>query len=553
MRFLYEHSRTHELLAEWASNKQLLTARHFFWAGGTEIQKSQEGLLRSLLHGILSQRPDIIPDIVAKNRWSQQLRGIDAGAPWTLNEMKTALLSISQQAHNSYRMCLFIDGVDEYAGNLFEIADLLKALCTSDVKLLIASREWNVFTDAFGQQPERVLHLHDLTRYDIETVVRSSFQELQVFAKFTRLEDSDVDNLVDRVLQRAHGVFLWVSLVLDSLQRGFSDGDTHSDLISRIDEMPEELNNMIDRIFSSIDTRYYPTLRLLLDLYDHFTVYYMPLLTLYSLKDGSATRLDTEVFQQECSLDELRSCFDRARRHFIASTKGLFTEINPFHEEEDPDTALWFLFSQGEITHRSVLDYFNSANVKRRLMDGGQETSPTDLSILCRRANLATLQKMNSVSLDSHSLERFARSCISEMQLLDEPEVDVFCRLIVLVANTIYQTSHAAFVEVFVTSLEQKLRVMVSKRELVLSLYPLTPETWDTDQILEHSGRLGGYYIELMLDRANDKHVCKLVESREINVIEWRGRYNGPLLQWALIYKSMRLVETILLHGGMPR
>jgi hypothetical protein len=68
MRYLYDHERTRELLTTWSGSKPLDIAAYFFWNSGTSEQKSQIGLLRSLLHEILSVHRDLIPDAFPNER-----------------------------------------------------------------------------------------------------------------------------------------------------------------------------------------------------------------------------------------------------------------------------------------------------------------------------------------------------------------------------------------------------------------------------------------------------------------------------------------------------
>lgn len=60
MKFLRSDPRTRSALDQWADSNELITASYFFWMAGTALQKNQEGLLRSLLHSILSRRRDLI-------------------------------------------------------------------------------------------------------------------------------------------------------------------------------------------------------------------------------------------------------------------------------------------------------------------------------------------------------------------------------------------------------------------------------------------------------------------------------------------------------------
>ncbi|RSM00100.1 hypothetical protein CEP52_009340 [Fusarium oligoseptatum] len=50
-----------------------------------------------------------------------------------------------------------------------------------------------------------------------------------------------IDILVDRIIQKADGVFLWVVLVSKSLARGIENGDSDPELRQRLDSMPGDL------------------------------------------------------------------------------------------------------------------------------------------------------------------------------------------------------------------------------------------------------------------------------------------------------------------------
>jgi hypothetical protein len=60
MKFLGSDIRTKAALDQWADSDELIIATYFFWMAGTALQKNQEGLLRSLLHTILSRKRDLI-------------------------------------------------------------------------------------------------------------------------------------------------------------------------------------------------------------------------------------------------------------------------------------------------------------------------------------------------------------------------------------------------------------------------------------------------------------------------------------------------------------
>ena len=61
MKYLLGHWLTQRNLDVWAEDYQLITASFFWNAGRISLQKSQAGMLRSLLYQILRQSPELIP------------------------------------------------------------------------------------------------------------------------------------------------------------------------------------------------------------------------------------------------------------------------------------------------------------------------------------------------------------------------------------------------------------------------------------------------------------------------------------------------------------
>jgi hypothetical protein len=63
MKFLVDHPRTREELDHWAADRQLVFAHFFFWQSGEKLQRSLEGLYRSILFATLKQCPDLIQEV----------------------------------------------------------------------------------------------------------------------------------------------------------------------------------------------------------------------------------------------------------------------------------------------------------------------------------------------------------------------------------------------------------------------------------------------------------------------------------------------------------
>lgn len=170
MKYLCDHTKTRKLLESWSGSMPLKIASFFFWNSGTTDQKSQIGLLQSILYSILSEHRSLIP-LVLPDQWRDQLDHPTEFLPefrWDLENLGKAYELFCNQ--NEIRICLFIDGLDEYEGDRngshAEIARLFRTMaCSANIKICLSSRPWLVFEDAFRFSPS--LRLQDLTSGDI--------------------------------------------------------------------------------------------------------------------------------------------------------------------------------------------------------------------------------------------------------------------------------------------------------------------------------------------------------------------------------------------------
>ncbi|KAL9043644.1 MAG: hypothetical protein Q9214_003176, partial [Letrouitia sp. 1 TL-2023] len=227
----------------------------FFWNAGAELQKSQEGLFRSLLYEILRQSPELIrPTCGYKMRRFRPFR--HSIILWTLPELRHAIGLLKEQTGHKTRFCFFIDGLDEYNGDPDQIIDALQSLRGwPDIKICVSSRPWNEFQDAFGQPSDPQLSLEDLTRNDINNFVRSSLEENMRFRALSA-RDSRSHDLVQETVEKAQSVFLWVVLVVKSLLTGLRNADRVSDLQRRLREFPATLEEYFHHMLASIDPFY---------------------------------------------------------------------------------------------------------------------------------------------------------------------------------------------------------------------------------------------------------------------------------------------------------
>jgi len=341
MKFVIHHSNCARHLKIWASEWPLVVARFYFWNSGGADQQSQEGLLRSILFDALAQRPSEIPEVFPK-RWNRWLLFGNDSRPWTQTEIVEAFRRLVTRASDNFKLCLFIDGLDEFNGDHEELIDLFKqAIGLPNVKICVSSRPWVVFEDAFVHRPS--LMLEHMTYPDILDYVSARFSENSGFITLQKREPPFASSLIENIAKKSCGVFLWVTLVVKSLLSGLSNFDRISDLQRRLDELPSDLEDFYGKILDSIDPFY--------------TSHAGQLFKLVAAADGQLTALGLSFADDEeyasieqvlgaeigpLSEDELLYRSERTKRQLNSRCKGLLeiptAEYGGGEREESGDT-----------------------------------------------------------------------------------------------------------------------------------------------------------------------------------------------------------------------
>ena len=282
MKFIADHEKTQEALNQWANSRQLITADFYFWNPGSKMQKSLQGLLQSLLFEILRNAPELMPQIIP-SRWKRNARYLwqtvgvsflqallarqtnsseDSGRQsalveeWSLKELTDAFGNLQNYVDLPVNICILIDGLDEYNGDHSGVVYLLRQLATTPhIKLCISSRPWNVFQIAFGSTTQQTLQLEKLTKRDIELFVKTTLEDDKTYAQALE-KDTTHQSLVDEIVQKAEGIFLWVTLAVQSLLNGITNADTIPELRKRLEDIPEDLEHLFGHMLATIQPRY---------------------------------------------------------------------------------------------------------------------------------------------------------------------------------------------------------------------------------------------------------------------------------------------------------
>lgn len=256
IRYLFQHKETAACLQAWSgAEKPCLVAGFFFWTSGSREQRSQTGLLRSLLHQFLSAHPDYIaasfPALWARLRTMPTKDRVQLRLEWTVEELLPAFLSFIRAASDKMKICLFIDGMDEFEGNHTMIINLFKNLATGEgsenVKLCLSSRPWAVFQDAFEFAVPN-LKLQELTYGDMQQYVSENLVKSSDMRALLQHDAAGGSEFVNALIDRADGVFLWVRLAVEKILERFTKVDGLDGLTALLVALPGDLDELFAKL-----------------------------------------------------------------------------------------------------------------------------------------------------------------------------------------------------------------------------------------------------------------------------------------------------------------
>ena len=383
MKYIANASGTHDLLQHWAGDSELICAKYFFWNAGASMQKSQQGLLQSLLYEIYAQCPEIVPDVCP--RWR---RYYSLEESWSLAELGEAFKRLSQEQLQKRKFCFFIDGVDEYEGDDYEhIIRVLTDLATSpSIKCCVSSRPWNLFITAFGIDPSQRLLLEDHNHVDIQGYIETRFAKDKYFISMQSREPESRE-LIEQISKNAQGVFLWVKLVVNNLLRGIKNDDSLKDLHRRLQQIPTSLTAYFQHMLSTIDEFYREeTAEMLLICLQGLQP--LPLLVYWFYEQD---RKASDYALQAKVLSFKESDHKTIRKRLNARGQGLLeVGVNPSNS--------WHLTHSVQFSHRTVKDFITEPRMLERL--NSWVSSGFDAMETLQKATLAILKSIPASVFD---------------------------------------------------------------------------------------------------------------------------------------------------------
>lgn len=257
---LIRTKRVKEILKS-ASKMQWTIAKFFDFRAGKDMANSLEGFIRSLCIQLIRFNPDIVFDLETHPDPSD-----DASRSWSLGKLRRTLCYLLQRLPQN--ICIFVDGLDEYEGDISELLIFIKTLShdapgVNLLKICLASRPESLVTFKLERYPGFAMQDYNLV--GIEEYVSITIKRLYL----TSDDESHLLKLVPQISKRAEGVFLWARFALPEIVGSRATGETYHEMQIRLEALPPGMEELYNRIFNRMNPQARNTARLLFQLTLH--------------------------------------------------------------------------------------------------------------------------------------------------------------------------------------------------------------------------------------------------------------------------------------------
>jgi hypothetical protein len=314
MKYLFHHARTASYASQWSGQEKLIKAGFFFWNSGTVMQMSRMGLLKSLLYQALSTDRSLIKTVFAE-RWDRFITIGGGRDLFAWPELRPAFETLISQPSTKFLFC--IDGLDEFDGRSSDLISLvLDAAKHPNVKICVSSRPWPVFQDSFDSLPS--LLLERLTHNDIDTYVKAKLNENRYFLRLKAQQPDDASRLMNDVVEKSAGVFLWVYLVVRELLEGLTNADRMTDLQKRLGSLPPDLEALFQKLMKNLEPIYF---KHACQLFRLVLVHQQPRVIDLSFADDENTKSALSADVKRITDEEVLDRVDTMKRRLVAHCK----------------------------------------------------------------------------------------------------------------------------------------------------------------------------------------------------------------------------------------
>ncbi|KAN0072885.1 hypothetical protein V8E54_008999, partial [Elaphomyces granulatus] len=390
MKFLFSNAKDSA-----KANPNTMVISFFFNARGDHLERSTVGLYRSLLFQILEKAPDLqgVLDGLGRNAHS-----LIQEYGWQIETLKEGLAKAVKGLGNRTLIC-FIDALDEC--NEGQVADMISffedigehaADANTRLHICFSSRHYPTIIIQRGFEvtlEDEQEHAADITRY--------------IKSKLRLGNSKQAEALRSDIQEKSAGIFLWVALVIEILNKEYAGGRV-SALRDRLRDIPPGLDELFEMILTR-DGENMQALQLCIQWVLFAVRPLKPQELYFAIHFGAGQSIPISWDTDNISLDDIH-------RFVQSSSKGL-AEVS---KSKEPTV---------QFIHESVRDYL-SKDGKRKLWPTLAEQfvgRSHDILKNCCLAQIDASQNINILtegqSNDSQALRGLRQAIQSEYPFLE--------------------------------------------------------------------------------------------------------------------------------------
>lgn len=227
------------------SGSECHVASFFFNAKGDDLEHSPFGMLRSIIHQMCSQSPNLLGALM---NFAQSRRVLSGEQMASWNEAELRAFLISGIVGHRKRVIIFIDAIDECdSSSIRDVADFWREITMTayragvQLSVCLSSRHF----PAISVNDCPVIIVEDYNHTDIVKFVRRRL----AYGMSDKHASQQI--IEGKILEKSGGIFLWVSLVVKDILRKYDEGQGLRLLLKHLDAVPRELGDLFCQLLTA--------------------------------------------------------------------------------------------------------------------------------------------------------------------------------------------------------------------------------------------------------------------------------------------------------------
>ncbi|KAK2785059.1 hypothetical protein FQN52_008781 [Onygenales sp. PD_12] len=250
--YLAKSDEMRKLLNQRCAKRCIIIKFFFDFRQTTNIRNNFKGLLLSLLYCLVKEIPNI-GNRIKKSEWND----IALYHQWPTSELQSIVKESIKACGES--ICILIDGLDEYEGDMLDLAHFLLNLgFCENVALCVASRPHEILDDVFEGVP--TLEMQKFNFSGVKTFVSLTLQRAKITILPGNGDNLPIqrggkanDSIEDTIATKAEGVFLWARFAMNQIPRLWLRGERDFlSLVRSLEELPTALEDIWTQTFDRL-------------------------------------------------------------------------------------------------------------------------------------------------------------------------------------------------------------------------------------------------------------------------------------------------------------